>query len=219
VTHIHRLLIASAMLLPAACATRSSSVFPPANAARPGAVQEGTASWYGPGFHGKKTTSGEVYDQHDMTAAHPSLPLGTRAIVSNLQNGHSVEVRINDRGPFAKSRVIDLSYAAASALDMIGPGTAHVRIQVLGAPQVSFAPLAYTVQAGSFTEPGNAFELQQRLRQRFADVRVTAQEVGAVAYYRVRIGRFGDRAEALSLARGVASLGLTPIVMEVESVP
>lgn len=212
------LLVTIAMLALAGCATRSVSVVPPIDS-RPGAIQEGVASWYGPGFHGKKTTSGEVYDQHDMTAAHQSLPLGTRVVVTNLQNERSVEVRVNDRGPFAKSRVIDLSYAAASALDMIGPGTAPVRIQVVGAPDVSFAPLIYTVQAGSFAEPGNAFDLERRLRQRFADVRVTTQDVGAAAYYRVRIGRFSDRGEAVALARSVASLGLTPIVMEAESVP
>src|SRR5574337_879684 len=99
---------------------------------QPGAVQTGTASWYGPGFHGNRTSSGEIYDQYDLTAAHQTLPLGTRVAVTNLQNNRTVEVRINDRGPFVKGRAIDLSYAAARNLGMIGPGTVPVRIEVLG---------------------------------------------------------------------------------------
>lgn len=205
------------LLLTTASCTRTTGVLPPLIEPRPGAMQEGVASWYGPGFHGNRTSSGEVYDQREMTAAHQSLPLGTRVAVTNLDNGKSVEVRVNDRGPFAKSRVIDLSYGAASALGMIGPGTARVRLQVLGAPAVSFAPLSYTVQAGAFVDESNAFELQRRLQERFGNVYVTRQDVGAEAYYRVRIGHFADRAEAMELARTVASLGLTPVVMEAGS--
>jgi len=95
-------------------------------------VQEGIASWYGPGFHGNRTANGEIYDQYEMTAAHPSLPHGTHVMVTNLTNGRAVEVRINDRGPFVGGRAIDLSYAAARAIDLVGPGTARVRIEVLG---------------------------------------------------------------------------------------
>src|SRR6202158_1325868 len=96
------------------------------------AVQEGMASWYGPGFHGNRTSSGEIYDQNDLTAAHQTLPLGTRVAVTNLQNGRTVEVRINDRGPFGDGRIIDLSHAAAHSLGLIGPGTVLVRLEVLG---------------------------------------------------------------------------------------
>jgi rare lipoprotein A len=95
-------------------------------------VQQGIASWYGPGFHGNRTANGEVYDQYELTAAHPSLPHGTRVMVTNLTNGRAVEVRINDRGPFVGGRAIDLSYAAAQAIRMVGPGTARVRIEILG---------------------------------------------------------------------------------------
>jgi rare lipoprotein A len=95
-------------------------------------VQEGIASWYGPGFHGNRTANGEIYDQYELTAAHPSLPHGTRVMVTNLTNGRAIEVRINDRGPFVGGRAIDLSYAAAQAIHMVGPGTARVRIEVLG---------------------------------------------------------------------------------------
>src|SRR5262245_11749111 len=96
--------------------------------------QEGIASWYGPGFHGRRTANGEIYDQYELTAAHPSLPLGTRVMVTSLTNGRSVEVRVNDRGPFVGGRVIDLSYASARVIGMIGPGTMPVRIELIGEP-------------------------------------------------------------------------------------
>jgi rare lipoprotein A len=200
-----------------ACASRTTTGGLPGldpSESRPGAIQEGIASWYGPDFHGKRTTSGEVYDQDDLTAAHPSLPLGTRVAVTHLENGRSVEVRVNDRGPFAKSRVIDLSRAAADVLDMIGTGTAPVRLQVLGAPQVGFAPLLYTVQVGSFADPKNADNLQSRLQDRFGDVYVTRLDAGSSSYYRVRVGRFRERTKAVGLAREMGSLGLRPVVME-----
>jgi rare lipoprotein A len=92
-------------------------------------VQRGLASWYGPGFHGRKTASGEAYDQNDLTAAHRKLPLGSKATVTNLETGKEVEVEINDRGPYVKGRVIDLSKAAAEKLEMKEDGTAPVRIE------------------------------------------------------------------------------------------
>jgi rare lipoprotein A len=100
--------------------------------AESGTTQTGIASWYGPGFHGRRTSSGEIYNQFDLTAAHQTLPHGTRVRVTNLTNGRTVQVRINDRGPFVDDRIIDLSYAAARQIDMIGPGTAPVRMEVVG---------------------------------------------------------------------------------------
>jgi rare lipoprotein A len=91
----------------------------------------GTASWYGPAFHGKKTASGEIYDQTKLTAAHKTLPLGSKARVTNLENGSAVEVEINDRGPFVDGRIIDLSRAAAGALGLIKSGTAPVRVELI----------------------------------------------------------------------------------------
>jgi len=96
-----------------------------------GGVQTGVASWYGPGFHGRPTASGERFDQWKLTAAHRTLPFGTRAMVTSLDNGRSVEVRINDRGPFVGGRIVDLSRAAAQSLHMIGPGLMRVRLEVL----------------------------------------------------------------------------------------
>jgi rare lipoprotein A (peptidoglycan hydrolase) len=97
----------------------------------------GTASWYGPGFHGKKTASGEIYDQNKLTAAHKTLPLGSKARVTNLDNGSAVEVEINDRGPFVDGRIIDLSRAAAGALGLVEAGTAPVRVELIGDSSVA----------------------------------------------------------------------------------
>jgi peptidoglycan lytic transglycosylase len=101
-----------------------------AQRAQPVYVQQGMASWYGPGFQGRKTASGERFDQHDLTAAHKKLPLGTRAMVTNLANGRMVEVEINDRGPYVGGRILDLSKAAADQLGMKHAGTTPVRLVV-----------------------------------------------------------------------------------------
>jgi rare lipoprotein A len=118
-------LIASAISLPFAWSDAEAGRQPDGNF-----TQVGQASWYGPGFHGRKTASGERFDQNKLTAAHRSLPLDTKVKVTNLENGRSVEVEINDRGPYAGKRVIDLSKAAANRLDMTDDGIARVRIEV-----------------------------------------------------------------------------------------
>ena len=104
-----------------------------AKAVKKGWTQEGIASWYGAPYHGRKTASGEVYNMYQMTAAHQSLPFGVVVEVRNKTNAQKVEVRVNDRGPFVKGRIIDLSRAAAEAISMIGPGTAPVKIKVIRA--------------------------------------------------------------------------------------
>lgn len=111
-------------------ALAATSVIPQAVASD--TTLSGVASWYGPGFHGRLTANGERYNMHEMTAAHKSLKFGTKVKVTNQHNGKSVTVRINDRGPFVGGRVIDLSRSAAAAIDMIGPGTAPVTIEVIG---------------------------------------------------------------------------------------
>jgi len=124
------LVLAAAAL--ASCAHHVHYRFPPAESPPRGFVQTGVASWYGPGYHGKRTSSGERYDQDDLTAAHATWSFGTRVRVTFLDTGRSVVVRINDRFPNHKGRVIDLSRAAARQIGLIGPGTGRVRLEVLG---------------------------------------------------------------------------------------
>lgn len=178
-----------------------------------GYVETGIASWYGEEFHGKMTSSREIYDMNDLTAAHNSLPLGTFVAVTNLNNGRAVIVRINDRGPFVKNRVIDLSYAAARAIDLIGPGTAPVRIEALVDISPPLYPLQYSVQAGAFIQRFNAEALQGELARHFADVYISSFETDRQVYYRVRI-RAKDRETAETLARKLMEEGYSAIIFE-----
>jgi rare lipoprotein A len=187
---------------------------PQAPAAGTASVQTGIASWYGPGFHGEATSSGEIYDQNQLTAAHRTLPLGTRVEVTNLDNGRSIEVKVNDRGPFVGDRVIDLSYAAARAIDMIGPGTAPVRIQVLGGTGGPMPTVSYAVQAGSFTDEANARKLQRSLERHVERVYVVEMEKDGRSYYRVRIGPYRRRDDAIAAAGKVTALGISGLIME-----
>jgi rare lipoprotein A len=155
-----------------------------------GWTEKGEASWYGPGFHGKQTASGEVYDMEAMTAAHRELPFGTRVHVRNLENGRETIVRINDRGPFAHGRIIDLSKAGARAIEMLGTGVAEVQLEVVEAPP---ALTCSHVQAGAFADPENAEDLARQIRRRGETVRV---ERGADGLNRVLIGPFSDQKQA-----------------------
>ena len=184
----------------------------------PRASQTGIASWYGPGFHGKTTASGIIYNQHDLTAAHQTLPLGTRVLVTNLDNGRSIEVLINDRGPFAKGRIIDLSYAAAESLGMIGPGTIPVRIEVVGsrADKISFIKdsLDYTLQLGSFSVLENARQLRDRVAAKFSDVAIVPLNTATSTFYRVQLGQFSSRSSAEEQARRVTQAGYSVVILE-----
>lgn len=123
------------VVLLAGCGSKPKLVtLPPPTPARVGNAEVGMASWYGHPYHGRRTSNGEVYDMDLLTAAHLSLPFDTWVRVTNLENGRWVDLRINDRGPFVKNRIIDLSRAGAQAIHMIGPGTARVRVEVVGAP-------------------------------------------------------------------------------------
>lgn len=171
--------------------------------------QEGEASWYGPGFHGRQTASGEVYDMEAMTAAHNQLPFGSRIRVLNLDNGRETQVRINDRGPFARGRVLDLSRAAARAIGMLGPGTARVRIEVLersgelpsagSRPPTAIPAECALVQVGAYRERANAAEAVRRLEARGEPVR---EERGADGITRILLGPYdSDEQTRLVLER------------------
>jgi peptidoglycan lytic transglycosylase len=179
--------------------------------------QVGIASWYGPGFHGKATASGNIYDQNEFTAAHQTLPLGTKVMVTNMENGSAVEVTVTDRGPFAKARIIDLSYAAAQALNMIGPGTALVRIDVIDSPvpiQSIRTSLDYTLQLGSFAQLENAQQLRDRAAKSFGEVTIAPLQAKDSTYYRVSLGTFSNRADAEERAQQLNQAGYSVIIME-----
>lgn len=183
-----------------------------------GFVQSGVASWYGKDFHGKKTSNGEVYDMHAMTAAHKTLPLGVYLKVNNRENGREITVRVNDRGPFVKGRIVDLSYAAAKALGVDTVGTAPVRIEALGYRQAGggkeryTAPATYdagnyTVQVGAFKEQANAMRLSGEMRKLhgFSDVRMTT--VNNDIFYRVYAGTYSSLNAAEGAEKNFAERG------------
>ena len=173
-------------------------------------VQQGIASWYGADFHGKQTSSGEVYDMYQLTCAHNTLPLGTMVMVTNLENGRSVELKVNDRGPFVKGRIIDVSYAAARMLDMHEQGTAAVRVEVIGsAPELV---QRYTLQVGSFIDETNAQKLVEQLRKNFENVTITTLETQTQKYHRVRVGQFDTRESALITAEKLSQMGFKVLV-------
>jgi rare lipoprotein A len=178
---------------------------------------QGIASWYGPNFHGKLTANGETYNQYGLTAAHPVLPIGTHILVENLDNGRRVWLRINDRGPYAKGRILDLSRSAAERLGMIEHGTAPVRITVLKWPdsvQASFGlkPFQqYTVQTAAYPELDRAEELRERLQARFPELPFFVEPASS-GFFAVAAGPFDEEGEAKQVSRKLHRSGLSPIV-------
>lgn len=213
-----RSLFLLAIALVSACSVPPSRVRVPQPPSADSRVsQTGIASWYGPGFHGKATARGDVYNQNDMTAAHQTLPLGSKVMVTNMENGRTAEVLVNDRGPFAKGRIIDLSYAAAQSIDMVGPGTALVRLDLLDSPVPLRAirpALDYTLQLGSFSQLENAQQLRDRVVKNFDSVMITPLQSKDTTYYRVHLGNFSNRTAAEEMARQISQAGYSVIIME-----
>jgi rare lipoprotein A len=173
-------------------------------------VQYGIASWYGEEFHGRSTSSGEVYDMHQLTCAHNTLPLGTIVMVTNLQNGRSLELKVNDRGPFVKERILDVSYAASKMLGIWEKGTALVKVEVL---VLGIEPVQrFTLQVGSFADENNAQKLVEQLRKNFENVYVTTVETLTQKYHRVRIGQFETKDSALIIAEKLSQMGFKVLV-------
>jgi rare lipoprotein A len=187
-----------------------------------GFVQRGIASWYGTKFHGRSTSSGEVYNMHAMTAAHKTLPIPVYVHVKNLDNGRSMVVRVNDRGPFVSGRIIDLSYAAAKKLGVDGPGTANVEISTLGPGQarptsvVRAVPLSKDLQAdiplfiqmGSFSSHVNASDLVKSLLDaNESTAQISRLQTDSGLFYRVRVGPLYDIDEANAIVRRLKSKG------------
>jgi len=188
--------------------------------------EQGLASWYGHPYHGRRTSSGEIYNMHDTTAAHRTLPFGTRVRVHNLENGRSVTVRINDRGPFVAGRIIDLSNAAAKAIGM--SGLAPVRLEILSLGTNAAAPPAtptgprpsqgaaslpqplvdaFAVQVGAFTDRRNAEALRDAISPHFGPVTIQTFNSGNGIFYRVRVGNEKTEQGARALGEKLQDAG------------
>ena len=181
---------------PAARAGKTPSPAPGRSAPAPTPTIDelyGYASWYGEPYHGRRTASGEVYNMHDMTAAHKTLPMGSKVDVKNLDNGKDVHVRINDRGPFIEGRVIDLSYAAAKEIGLIGPGVALVRLTPFDDGIARF----FSVQVGAFRDRDNAERLQARVSRDHSPVKILQEG----DLYRVLVGSENSEAAAQTLQK------------------
>ena len=183
--------------------------------------QKGIASWYGKKFHGRKTSNGEIYNMYGISAAHKTLPFNTVVRVHNLDNNAKIDVRINDRGPFVRGRIIDLSYGAARKLGMVGPGIARVEIAALGAVKgpsdmkkksPSYSPIEheqgiFTFQVGAFRDKSNAEKLRAKLDASYQNAHITTYDSPDGLFYRVRVGRFSNledarRGEAILIREG-----------------
>lgn len=187
---------------PARAPVPSPSGLPPAVELQPAVpgeyVEQGIASWYGVPFNGHRTSDGEIYDMHQFTAAHRTLPFGAIVRVTNMLNGKQIDVRINDRGPFVADRIIDLSLSAAQAIGMIGTGTATVRLDMLSGPNPSIG--FFGVQVGAFLIQANAQRLRNELATKFSPVTIVPYDSPNGLYYRVRVGRESTEAAARNLA-------------------
>ncbi len=208
------LALCAAVLFVSGCAHRHAAVRAPSATPRPSSgrlsraevppavpgqyAEEGAASWYGVPFNGHRTSNGEIYDMYQFTAAHRTLPFGAVVRVTNLRNGKQTDVRINDRGPFVANRVIDLSLAAAQAIDLVVEGTAPVRLEMLEGsnPLVGF----FGVQVGAFLIEDNALKLRERLVARFSPVEIVRYDSPNGLFYRVRVGRVPNEEAARQLA-------------------
>ncbi len=187
-----------------------------------GFKQKGIASWYGKKFHGKKTSSGEIYDMYAMTAAHKTLPLPTYLEVKNLKNGRKIVVRVNDRGPFHENRIVDLSHTAATKLGIIEKGTGLVEIRAInpgaysrgGAPVYTSSraskskPPDFYIQVGAFSDSANAKKLKNKLAPLKQRVRISKTKVSGKTVFRVQIGPLNNIDVADDIVSRLTQLGV-----------
>jgi rare lipoprotein A len=188
----------------------------PTDSNSPGSyVEEGNASWYGAPFHGRKASNGETYDMNKMTAAHRTLPFDSIVRVTNLNNGKTATVRITDRGPFVDNRVIDLSFAAAKAIESVGAGVVPVRIEVISGPDpyIGF----FTVQVGAFKEKGNAERLKERLGATYSPIFIQLVNRQEGNFYRVQVGRVPAESDARQLGEELREKeGFRPLILRLD---
>ena len=184
---------------------------------QPTEQRTGVASWYGPGFHGKATSNGETYNQYAMTAAHRFLPLNSLVRVTNMDNGRQVVVRINDRGPYAKDRILDGSYALAQKLDYLKQGTANVRLDVMQYPNnfdPKFGLAAYkqtVVQLGAFNDMNSASNFKKKIEQNYGSLPFIIDKPKGQKYF-VLIGPYNQRGQANQIGSSLKRDGHRNIV-------
>jgi rare lipoprotein A len=219
--HLSIALALALALLVAGCAKKKRTTqvpaAPRAAAAAPhiGDEETGIASWYGYPYHGRRSSNGEIYDMEKLTAAHRTMAFGTIVQVLNLTNDRSVDVRITDRGPFVDGRVIDLSRAAAREIQMLGPGTAKVRLRVIGLPQ-EIPEGRFAVQVGAFKERANADRLSKELEERYGRARVVFRD-GKPPVWRVLIGDEKTAEAAAALAGRIKNDAAHAFVVRVDA--
>ncbi|MEN8141375.1 MAG: septal ring lytic transglycosylase RlpA family protein [Thermodesulfobacteriota bacterium] len=187
-----------------------------------GFSQKGVASWYGKPFHGRKTSNGETYNMYKLSAAHKTLPMGTNLLVTNLDNGRKLTVRVNDRGPFVRGRIIDLSYKAAKEMGMLKKGTARVRIAALGEavtvhekgrkvekflPHQDFNYGDFYIQIGAFADKNNAARLKRKMEKRGYKVTSRPFRKGGTRFTRIRIKAGDDLRHATKMVKRFRSEG------------
>ena len=214
------LIVAVALVL-TGCAKKKRATAPPSTprtgAALPhvGDEESGIASWYGHPYHGRAASSGEIYDMEKLTAAHRTLPFGTVVEVRDLDNGRAVSVRIIDRGPFVEGRIIDLSHAAAREIQMLGPGTANVRLRIASLPNA--IPDGYfAVQTGAFRERANAERQRQAIERRYGAARLVLRD-GDPPLWRVMAGHASTVADASALAARIQAESGPAFVVRVDA--
>lgn len=231
-----RLIVTSAALVLALnCGGNPRITLPPPITAQVGFVETGVASWYGHPYHGRRTSNGETYDMEELTAAHLQLPFNTVVRVTNLATALSVDVRINDRGPFIKDRMVDLSRAAARQIGMLGEGTAKVRLVVMEAPgglpepspleNIQLSESAgcgsgpyYGAQVGSFADRENAQRMEGKMRLAYGVATIlTARSPEGQPLYRVVVGAADSGGDVESLRRRLADDGIDSFVQRVSA--
>jgi rare lipoprotein A len=205
-------------------------VYKPAETLRPPELQETKgerrtvlASWYGPDFNGKPTSSGELFNMYALTCAHREYPFGTRLRVINPRNNKEVECIVNDRGPFVAGRDLDLSYASAREIGLIGQGTATVMIEPEGRDlryvkyvKYDVSGAVVTIQIASFRDESNAKRLKKALELQYSGVYIMTADIGGSKYYRVRLGKFTAGSKAAELGKTLADEGYNVLITKFE---
>jgi len=211
-------LVALGMLLLSSCATTREETYPKPSYA--------VASWYGREFNGRPTSSGEIFNMNMKTCAHREYPFGTKLKVTNASNNRAVECTVNDRGPFAAGRDIDLSYAAAKEIGLTGRGTSRVVIEVKGRDesyikkvkvQTAGSAGPFAIQIGSFTDASNAERLKAALTLKYSNVYVDNVKIKGAQRYRVRVGNFDTLSKTIALAGKLGFEGYPTVVVRADT--